>query len=222
MAFTLTTLSAACAASDTTVLLASLSGVSVGSLIGIDNEIMKVVAPLPSAATVPVFVLRGQDGSPQVAHPISAQVKIGATQTNLVTADWTQAAAGAPSVAPFPAAFPRQFASYSASGAITLPNIGCDMVAVLNGTGALAMTLANPTTEQDGSRLIVAGNGKAAHTVTYAAGLGNVGATADVITFAAAQAQSIELFAVGGFWVGMGMNTAVAGAGATINGVGLG
>ena len=217
MAFTLTTLSAAVAVNDTSILLTAITGVSVGSLLGIDNEIMKVVAPLPSSATVPVFVLRGQDGSPQVAHPISAQVKIGATQTNLVTADWTQAAAGAPSVAPFPAAFPRQFASYSASGAITLPNIGCDMVAVLNGTGALAMTLANPTTEQDGSRLTVVGNGKAAHTVTYAAGLGNVGATADVITFKADQSQAIDLIACGGFWV----NTSLVAGAATVAGAGL-
>ena len=109
-----------------------------------------------------------------------------------------------------------------AAGAIALPRIGADMVAILNGTVALAMTLANPSVAQDGSKLIIAGNGKAAHTVTYAAGLGNVGGTADVLTFAAAQAQAIELLAVGGFWVGLGMNTAVAGAGATINGVGLG
>lgn len=217
MAFTLTTLSAAVGVNDTSILLTAITGVSVGSLLGIDNEVLKVVAPLPASATVPVSVLRGQEGSPQVAHVSGAQVKIGATQTNLVTADWTQPAAGAPSAAVFPAAFPRQFASYSAAGAITLPNIGCDMVAVLNGTTILAMTLANPTTEQDGSRLTVIGNGKAAHTVTYSTGLGNVGATADVITFKADQSQGIDLMACGGFWVNLSL---VAGA-ATVAGVGL-
>lgn len=221
MAFTLTTLSAAVGVNDTTVLLASLTGLTAGNLMAIDKELMRVVS-VPSAATVPVPVIRGQEGSAQVAHVITAQVKIGATQTSLVAADWTQPEAGAPALSLIPTAWSRQFRSYSAAGAITLPSIGCDMVAILNSTVALAMTLVNPSTAQDGSRLVVAGNGKAAHTVTYTAGLGNVGGTADVITFAAAQAQSIELFAVGGFWVGMGMNTAVAGAGATINGVGLG
>lgn len=215
MAFTLTTTSAAVGANDTTVLLTAITGLAVGSLIGIDNEILKVVSPLPSAATVPVSVLRGQEGTAQVAHVSGAQVRIGATQTNLVTADWTQSAPGGP-VALYPL-FPRQFASYSAAGAITLPNIGADMVAVLNGTVALAMTIANPVTEQDGSRLTVVGNGKAAHTVTYAAGLGNVGATADVITFKADQSQAIDLIACGGFWV----NTSLVAGAATVAGAGL-
>jgi hypothetical protein len=224
MSFTLTTTSASVGINDTTVLLASLTGITPGILIGIENEVMKVqIQGVPTSATVPVPVLRGQEGTEQKAHPISAQVKIGSTQTSLVAADWTQPQAGSSSIAAFPANFPRQFLSYSANGAITLPRIGQDMFAILNGgTGALAMTLANPTTEQDGSRLVVMGNGKAAHTITYAAGLGNVGGTADVITFSASQQQAIELVACGGFWLGMGMNTAVAGAGATINGVGLG
>ena len=138
--------------------------------------------------------------------------------------DWQTASPGAPSLAAIPAAFTRDIVSYSAAGAITLPRIGGDMVAILNGTALLAMTLAQPSVAQDGSRLLILGNGKAAHTVTLpaASGLGNVGATADVITFAAAQAQGIEVVACGGFWVTAGMNTAVAGAGATINGVGLG
>src|SRR4029077_1189447 len=216
MAFTLTTLSGAVGANDTTVLLASLTGVAVGSLIGIDNEVMKVVGQsIPTSATVPLQVIRGQEGTAVAAHPTGAQVRIGATQSSLVAADWTQPQAGAASIAAVPAQYYRDRVSYSASGAITLPRIGGDMVAVLNGTSVLAMTIANPSVEQDGSRIVIVGNGKAAHTVTYTAGLGNVGATADVITFSASQSQGIELFACGGFWVGLGMNTAVAGAGAT-------
>lgn len=223
MAFTLTTLSAAVGKNDSTVLLASLTGIAAGSVFAIDNEIFRVQSQgVPTVATVPVPVLRGQEGTEQKAHPISAQVKIGSPQTSLLLADWSQPQAGAASPAGEPAQFSRNFLSYSAAGAITLPGVGQDMMAIINGTGALAMTLANPSTAQDGSRLVIMGNGKAAHTVTYTAGLGNVGATADVITFAAAQAQAIELVACGGFWLGMGMNTAVAGAGATINGVGLG
>ena len=217
MAFTLTTLSGPVGINDTTISVAAITGISVGSLIGIDNEVMKVVSPIPSAATGPVNVLRGQEGTAQVAHVSGAQVRIGATQTNLAAADWTQPLAGAASPAAVPAQYYRDRISYSAAGAITLPRIGGDMVAVLNGTTILAMTLANPSTEQDGSLLFVVGNGKAAHTVTYAAGLGNVGATADVITFKADQAQGVALMAVGGFWVQIGL---VAGA-ATIAGPGL-
>ena len=221
MAFTLATLSQAMGVNDTTVLLSSLTGVIPGALIGIDKEILKVGA-VPSAATIPVPVMRGQEGSYNQAHPIGAQAKIAGPSTAGSVPDWGLPSPGGPSWAANPAAYTRDQQSYSAAGAIALPRIGADMVAILNGTVALAMTLANPSVAQDGSKLIIAGNGKAAHTVTYAAGLGNVGGTADVLTFAAAQAQAIELLAVGGFWVGLGMNTAVAGAGATINGVGLG
>jgi hypothetical protein len=206
---------------DTSVLLASLTGVTVGALIGIDKEILKVAA-VPALASIPVPVMRGQEGSYNQAHPVGAQAKIAGPATAGNVPDWSTPSPGAPSFAILPAAPTRDVQSYSASGAIALPRIGGDMVAVLNGTVALAMTLANPSVAQDGSRLLIVGNGKAAHTVTYAAGLGNVGGTADVLTFAAAQAQGIELVACGGFWVSVGMNTAVAGAGATINGVGLG
>ena len=222
MAFTLTTLSAACGANDVTVTLTSLTNLLPGSLIAVDKEFMRVIGAIPASATTPVNVKRGEESSAQVAHPTAAQVKIGLTQTNLTAADWTQPEGGAASLALIPTAWSRQFASYSAAGAITLPSVGCDMYAEINGTAALAMTLANPSIGTDGSLLIISGNGKAAHTVTYTAGLGNVGATADVITFAAAQAQGIILVSSGGFWNGTGMNTAVAGAGATINGVGLG
>lgn len=223
MAFNTPTLSQACGVNDTSVLLSALTGVTVGALIGIDKEVMKVTA-VPTAATLPVPVLRGQEGSFNQAHPVGAQAKVGSGPSAATLGDWTGAAPGAPSLAAYPAAPTRDVQSYSAAGAITLPRIGGDMVAILNGTTILAMTLAQPSTAQDGSRLLILGNGKAAHTVTLptASGLGNVGATADVLTFAAAQAQGIELVACGGFWVTVGMNTAVAGAGATINGVGLG
>lgn len=221
MAFTLTTLNGAVNAGDPQVYLTALTGLSSGMLAAIDKEIVKL-GILPAAATSPVPVMRGQEGTAAAAHPTGAQVKAGLTPTNLQTGDWQAPSAGSPSMALYGGAFNRDMASYSAAGAIALPRPGSDMVAILNGTTLLAMTIANPPVGTDGSKLIIAGNGKAAHTVTYAAGLGNVGGTADVITFSAAQAQAIELLSVGGFWVGLGMNTAVAGAGATINGVGLG
>lgn len=218
---TLTTLSAAQAVGDQTALLASLTGLVVGGWLQIDGEEQKVLGPLPAAATSPVAVLRGQNGTFNQAHPTAAQVKIMAGPTALVAGDYGTPAPGSLGLGvPLLKVLERR--SYSAAGAISLPSIGNDMLAEINGTGALAMTLANPSIAQDGSKLLISANGKAAHTVTYTAGMGNVGATADVITFAAAQAQSIELIASGGFWQFSGFNTAVAGAGATINGAGLG
>lgn len=218
---TLTTLSAAMGVNDQSALLASLTGLVIGNWLQIDAEEMKVLGPLPAAATSPVSVRRGDNGTFNQAHPVSAQVKIMAGPTNLLTGDYGANPPGSLGLG-IPAAPVWERRSYSAAGAITLPAIGNHMIAVLNGTAALAMTLANPSIAQDGSRLLVLANGKAAHTVTYTAGFGNVGATADVVTMAAAQAQGLEYVAAGGFWVFSGINTAVAGAGATIDGVGLG
>jgi hypothetical protein len=212
MAFAATTLSAAVGANDTSILVASLTGVSVGMLARVDNEMMKVLAPLPSAATSPVFVARGQEGSAQVAHATSARVIFGLTQSNTGT-DWTAQAPGVFSPAMFPAYRPRTVTSYSAAGAIALPAIGTDAVAIINGTGALAMTLANPSTAQDGDILIVVANGKAAHTLTYTAGLGNGGSSFDVGTYSATLAMSSVLIACGGFWVLVGPSSATAMAG---------
>jgi hypothetical protein len=75
------------------------------------------------------------------------------------------------------------------------------MVAILNGTGVLAMTLANPTKDMDGCQLTIVANGKAAHTITYTAGVGNGGGTMDVGTFNATEATGCVLMAVNGFWV---------------------
>lgn len=211
----LTTLSAAMGINDQTALLASLTGVAVGSWLQIDGEEMKVLSPLQTSATSPQAVLRGQNGTYNAAHPVSAQVKVLAGPTSVSAGDF-----GSPLPATLGLATPVvkgvERRSYSAAGAITLPAIGNDMIAELNGTTILAMTLANPSIGQDGSRLLISGNGKAAHTVTYTAGLGNVGATADVLTFKADQAQTVELVASGGFW----QNTSIVAGAATLAGAG--
>jgi hypothetical protein len=178
------------------------------------------VLSVPAAATTPVPVKRGEEGSAQVTHPSGAQVAFGLTAINLGTADWAQPVAGQLAIAS-----PSKVTtvkSYSAAGAIDLPGPGQDAIAEINGTSALAMTVAAPNATIHGSKLTVLANGKAAHTITVATGLGAVGATADVITFAAGQQQAVELIASGVAWVMAGTNTAVAGAGATINGAGLG
>lgn len=216
MAFTATTLSAAIALNDTAILVASLTGFAAGDIVRVDNEFMKVIS-VPAAATTPVPVLRGQEGSAQVAHVISARVIDGKTQTNLVAGDWSQPSPGAPSTAILSAARPRVVIGVTATPTTIAPLPGVDTVVMLNGTGVINVTISAPQSGSDGDRLTVIGNGKAAHTCTFTTGLGAVGATADVATFAAGQQQGVDVMAAGVAWCGLGQ---VAGA-ATIAGVGL-
>lgn len=212
-----TTLSNACAINDTSIVVGSITSLVAGNYGKIDGEIVRVVS-VPTAATLPVFILRGQEGTAQVAHSSGVQVVFGAGPSNLGAGDFPQSGAGAASIVTAPVGSrQRVITNYNAAGAITLPPPGQDAIAILDGTTILAMTLANPTVMNDGDMLIVLGNGKAAHTLTYTAGLGNVGATADVGTFNATQAQAVILIAANGFWVGPGI---VSGA-ATIVGVGF-
>ena len=67
MSTTDTTLSSAVARDDTSILVAALTSFAANDLVKIDGECMKVVS-VPSAATVPVPVIRGLQGTAQVAH----------------------------------------------------------------------------------------------------------------------------------------------------------
>lgn len=168
MALSRTTLSAAVAASDVAVTLAAITGLQVGDEIVIDGEVMRV-SSVGSAATVPVGVIRGVRGTAVKAHPVTAGVAYGPPADHSATVR--------------SASRKREIASYTAAGAIALPTPGNDAVAILNGTSALAMTLADPAKDNDGDILYIVGNGKAAHTVTYTAGLGDGGSGLDVGTF---------------------------------------
>jgi hypothetical protein len=94
--------------------------------------------------------------------------------------------------------------SYSAAGAISLPTAGSDSVAVLNGAVVLAMTLANPGKDLDGSILYIVANGAAAHTVTYDAGWGGAGSSYDVLTANGTGTCSASLMAINEKWVLLG------------------
>lgn len=209
MALATTTLSAACALRDKVITVASATSVAVGRFLLVDGEVMRVDGSYVTGSTS-VPVLRGRNGTAQIAHVSSANVTHGAAS------DFQAMAVGVDSS--YPANYlTRSVISYSAAGAISFGGAFLN-IAIINGTGALAMTLANPTKDQDGTILVVTGNGKAAHTVTYTAGLGNVGATADVLTFSATQAQGFVLVSANGFWNSVSV---VAGA-ATVAGVGIG
>lgn len=201
MALTATTLASAVAQLDTSIVVASATGAAAGTLILIDQETMQVAQNYTSGTTIPV--LRGRDGAAQVAHPTSSKVLffLASDETGPLNQFNTQ----------FPTSRGRQVLSYSASGALTLPTPGYDAVAFLNGASLLAMTLANPTADLDGCVMTITGIGTVrAHTVTYTAGFGNVGATADVVTMSATQVQAFQIIASGGFWNLIALGTATA------------
>ncbi len=197
MSFLSTTLSSAVGRDDTTITVAAITSFAAGMLAKIDGEIVKVVS-VPSSASTPVPVIRGIQGA-QLAHASGALVIVGATATATGT-DWPEAAPAG--FNPFAGPRIRTPASYSAAGAIALPPNGqTDVVAIINGTSALAMTLAVPTADLDGCILVVIGNGKAAHTLTVAGGMGAGGTGVDVGTFAAGAQQAVVLMACNAVWV---------------------
>jgi hypothetical protein len=192
MALARTTASAAITAADTSIVVASATGFSAGYTIRVDQELMRVGGAYVSGTTIPV--IRGQEGTQVVAHAINTGV-VGGT-----AADW--ATPGPQTTVQYPLAGKnRSLTAYGAAGAITLPTAGCDAVAIINGTSALAMTLADPGKDLDGSILIVVGDGKAAHTVTYTAGLGNGGSGLDVMTFDTGAQCSVMFIAANTIWV---------------------
>ena len=202
MALTTTTLASACAATDTSIVVTSATNFAPRAIILIDQEQMQVAGSYTSGTTVPVR--RGQGGTVTAAHASGANCVMGPLSSDF--------AAVAPQVnANFPVAGrARTLTSYSASGAITLPLPGNDAVAVLNGTSVLAMTVAAPTKDMDGCILWIAGNGAAAHTITFTGGLSGAGTSYDVITVNATAPVAVQAMAVNGLWMSM-VTTPMAG-----------
>ena len=191
MATTTTTLSAAVTVSDTSINLTSLTSVAAGYLILVDDEFMKVSKAYNSANPVPV--MRGQLGTASKAHAS------GANATHGVASDW----ASTPAQGSATLGYQRvcRVDSYSAAGAITLPDPGEDLRVVLNGTDALAMTIADPGEEIDGAMMYIVGNGTAAHTLTFASGLGGESTSYDVLTFNSGGPVALGPFiACNGYW----------------------
>lgn len=191
MALTKTTASAAIALGDSKITVASATGFAAGYLVKVDDEQMVVQSTYSSGTSIPV--LRGKNGSSQVAHAVTANVVVGAA------ADWANPNATVVTAYAL-SGRRRKIVSYSASGAIDLPSAGEDVVAVLNGTSVLAMTVAVPTQDLDGSRLTIIANGAAAHTVTFASGLSGAGSSYDVVTFNGTGPVAIEAMACNALW----------------------
>lgn len=196
MALTTTTLAAAVGINDASVTVTSATGFAAGYMLRVDQEVMKVAQNYSTGTTIPV--LRGVNGSASAAHASGANI------TSLLASDETYLQSPQTTGPQWPAAgWARTVASYSATGAIALPAPGTDAIAILNGTNAILMTLANPTKDMDGSLLYIMGNGKAAHTVTYTAGFGNAGASYDVATYTTGGQNGTLIMAVNGIWVSL-------------------
>lgn len=194
MSLNTTTLSSACLIGDRQIVVASATGAAAGTYARVDDEVMVIQKSYVSGTSIPV--LRGQDGTYAVAHPATSNVTFFLGSDEVVIAPQTSPQ--------FPiAGRGRPMLSYTVAGAITLPAPGADMVALINGTNALAMTVAAPTKDMDGCVLTVIGNGKAAHTVSFpvGVGIGAGGSGVDVATFASGGQQSLQVMAANGVWV---------------------
>jgi len=90
-----------------------------------------------------------------------------------------------------------------ADGPITVKNGVCKIAKTV--AGAVAGTLANPTTGTDDfKRLVIISNQAQANTVTVTGGFGNGGNGEDVCTFSGAVGDCVELLAYGGYWYVVG------------------
>ena len=173
MALTRTTLSAACAAGDVTITVASATGFSAGYWLLIDQEVMQVGKGYVSGTVIPVG--RGKQGTVASAHVTTAGVVVG------IGTDWDDPSAQTAVTYPI-AGRARTLTSITATGSLTLPAAGSDAVVILNGTSVIALTVPVPTADMDGTLLYIASNGAAAHTVTFTGGLSGAGSGYDVIT----------------------------------------
>jgi hypothetical protein len=209
MALTRTTLSSAFAVGDLEIVVASATGFAAGSYVRIDDEMFLISSSYVSGTSIPVR--GGIQGTVQKAHQSGAGVVVG------LATDFDDPAVQTD--VPYPiAGRARRIDSYSASGAITLPKAGEEVVAVLNGTSVLAMTVAIPTVDMDGAILWIAGNGAAAHTVTFATGLSGAGASYDVVTVNAdSQILLGPIMAINDVWL-LAVATPMAGTVTNITG----
>ena len=193
MALTTTTLSAAVLAGDTSVTVTSATGFAAGNIVQIDQEFSTVANSYVTGTIIPL-TQRGQNDTVAAAHVSGANITTG------LPSDFADPSSSVVSSYPL-AARRRKLTSYSAAGAITLPVSGEDVIAVLNGTSVLAMTLAAPTKDIDGSILYIVGNGAAAHTVTVAGGFSAASTGYTVFTVNATAPVLIMAMAVNGKWI---------------------
>lgn len=198
MALVNTTLGAAVAVLDKQITVASATSLLPGLYGAVDGEVIQI-AKSYTLASVTVPVIRAIEGTAQIAHVSGAQISFYALLT-----DVPNVGAQLSTYAPM-AGRGRYTSSVTASQAWAPRPDNQDEYVELNGTSVIALTLVNPLRSQSGKIVTFAGNGIAAHTITYTTtGFGNVGGTADLVTFGANQMNTFQMIACGGFWLILG------------------
>jgi hypothetical protein len=190
MALATTTLSAAATQTDMSITVASATSLAAGRLIVIDQEEMQVAQSYVSGTTVPV--LRGRDGTAAVAHKATANV------THGLASDFASPAAQC--MTTYPTERATVVTSISATATLVLSPAGTDQRVILNGTGAITLTIPVPTKDKDGDSLIIVSNGAAAHVPTFTGGVGGAGSSYDAFTFNSTGTLALQVFAANGLW----------------------
>lgn len=189
MAITLsTTLATAATAADRTIKLTSGTGATVGMLVKMEQEYSTIAAIASDGVTVTLGV-RGLYGSAVSAHKILSPVEVSAAT------DFPGTPTG--SAIPIPYSQP-ELATYGAAGAIAIPNEDARIFLVAG--SAAAMTLALPSTADDGKTLTIQAGAAQAYTVTTptATGFKNTTGTA---TFGGAIGDNMVIQAYKGQWL---------------------
>lgn len=190
MALAETTLSSAVTVNADEIVVASATSIVAGRIILVDQEMMQVTQSYVSGTTIPV--LRGRDGTANSAHVATAQVIHGDA------ADFGAPSAG--TEVQYPTVRPTLVQSISATSSLTLPPVGCDLRVILNGTGAITLTIPVPSKAHDGTMLVIVSNGAAAHVPTFTGGLGGAGSGYDALTFNSSGKLSLVAFAANETW----------------------
>lgn len=200
MALANTTLAAAVTLLDNQITVASGTSIAAGQYVsfGPGLEIMRVASNYVTAS-VTVPVLRAQEGTIRVTHVSGAQISFYVLSTDLPLVG-PQLSVSSPY-----AGRGRYLSTITTSGAFTPRQDNQDELVEINGTSVVAITLTSPLRSMTGKVVTFIGNGIAAHTITYTTtGFGNVGATADLVTFGTTQMNSFQMIACGGFWLILG------------------
>lgn len=186
MALTRTTISAAIAADADIIPVTSASGFAAGNFLRVDNEYMMVVAV--NGTNIQVRS-RGDLGSAAAAHNSLAPATTGLL-SDLPNYPLGQAAQVD--------AQGQTIVTASVDGALAIPTQ--NTLVLVQKAGVCAMTLAAPTTAQDGLEVTILSATANAHTVTYTAGFYGDTTSSDVATFAAKVGASMTIKAQGGKW----------------------
>lgn len=160
-----------------------------GSVIRIDNEFFKQTA---DAVGVMVPVRGGDQGSYCQTHAAGAAVFAGSG------ADFESAAPG--TAVPIPPAPAWNHVTYNAAGAIAIPTTFQHLNVDLISGAASAMTLASPTSAQEGQEMVIMAKDAQAYTVTCTAGFNGGTTTTDVATFGGAIGDNFHIKAVNLIW----------------------